>query len=304
MRYRAKRNIIYLALPLMLICAVGFVISYALANDKDVKVELQMKGRSGEIYKTEYEMTQETVPFDVPNGVAMYSQSSWVRILVETQVEEVKPDGCLLLSERTTEFAKRLASGADKWEFDSTDLASRNAAQNNPELARFLKSLNVPIHYVQEPTGDLRNVSFDDDNVDPYTRSMLEDKVSQTVIFLPKQGVKILEEWDMGNRSRAISPMGRITIKYKGVLLDVCQEGEEQIAKIGIKGDAILEPDLEEDAKTELEDWKQGGVQQFSITRGRFISGYEKTESIVKVTLEGESFRIRSSGESHFKELK
>ena len=294
---------IRLVLLLMLISAVIFTASCSLAADKGSKVRLQMKGSPGATYQTEDETKIENVPFDLPKGESMPSTSNHTRVRFETHIESVKPDGSMILSQRVKEFFERMTKGSEKWEFDSTNAASRKAAESNPAMTAFLKKIDTPFRYVQDAAGDLRDPELDETIVDSHARSMIEDSIAQPVVLLPKQEIGISEEWDMGTRSRSFPPIGKLIIHKKAVLLNVYREGEEEIAKIGIKGSIDLEPDPDSSAKIVHESSKLEGEKKFSITRGRFIYEYEKQEWIDKIILKDGTFRMRTTSESHFKEL-
>ncbi|MDD5195725.1 MAG: hypothetical protein PHQ96_08660, partial [Candidatus Omnitrophica bacterium] len=230
--------------------------------------------------------------------------SEQIRAVLETQVEEVKPDGGTVISQRIKEESFIIKDGPAITEADSTDPALREKAKDNPSIANWLKSIEATGRFTIEPTGDIETLSTNGDTEGPNSQHTLKNFMMQPMMPLPKQEIKIGDTWDMGSRSNSSPPMGRLATVNTCVLSDIRQEGKDKIAVLQIKGDAKLEPDPESDVKYELEDYKIGGEMWFSLTRGRFIFTSSKTEFTYKViTLTGAWFHMRATSEMQTKEI-
>jgi hypothetical protein len=279
-------------------------IAELLAAPPSETIQLHVKGKPGETYTTVYEMTTKVAPLDLTDEeTVLTTKITAIRMWIETSVKEVKPKGRMLVSVRVKRYAVIIVHGADKLEFDSSDPASRETARQDPNLAPFLKLLNVAVQAELYPTGDMREFKMDGDD-DPATRSLLEDEISQPIVLLPEGAVKILDTWDCGSRSRSFPGAFRVNIKLEGVLLDVRKKGDDQLATLGVKGDMTIEADPDAKAKVEFQDAKWGGLQIFSVKRGRAVSGYVRNEATLKITDKGEPIRLQVIGELHMEETK
>ena len=268
------------------------------------KIKIQIGGRPGETYTTEYQMITKVAPLDETEEVTLLTtKTTMVRMWIETTVKEVKPKGRIVIKERVKRIAVSSVRGADKFEFDSSDEASREAAKQNPDMASALKLLEGAVQSELEPTGDMREFKMEGDD-NPQGRALLEDAISQPIVLLPEQAVKILDKWDCGSQSKAFPGYGRMKVKLEGVLLDVRKEGDDRLAAVGTRGEMTLETDPDAKKKVELQDGKWGGFVFFSIKKGRAVTGYRKGEATVKFTDKDASGRIHAIFELRILEAK
>jgi ankyrin repeat protein len=269
------------------------------------KIRLRIEGRPGDTYTTEYLIMTKSAPLDETADVTLLTtQSTMVRLWIETTVKEVKPKGRIVMRQRVKRVAMGVVRGADKFEFDSSDAASREAAGKNPDTASILKLLEEVVQAEMEPTGEVRDFRMEGED-DPQGRALLEDEISQPIVLLPEKAVKILDTWDCGSQVKSFPGSGRIKVKLEGVLLEVRKEGDDRIAVIGTKGEMTLETDPDVKAKVELENgsgW--GGFVLFSLKNGRAVSGYRQGEATFRYKDKDASGRIHTTFELRIQETK
>jgi ankyrin repeat protein len=277
----------------------------ALLAPPSEKFKLQIAGRAGDTYTTEYQMITKVAPLDETEEVTLLTtKTEMLRVWIETHVKEIKPKGRIAISQRVKRIAVSSVRGADKFEFDSSDAASLEAARQNPNMASLLKFLEGAMQMELEPTGEARDFKMTVPE-DPATRNLLEDEVSQPLLLLPEQAVKILETWDCGSQFKAFPGYGRIKVKLEGVLLDVRKDGDDRLAAIGTKGEMTLETDPDSKTKVELQEGSAwGGFAFFSVNKGRITSGYRKVEAVFKFTSQDASGRIYAIAELRIMEAK
>jgi hypothetical protein len=269
------------------------------------KVMLKLTARPGDTYRNVLEMIESAVTKidGLSPGTTAPSTRNLMRMVIETKVDGIEPSGDMDISCRATELFTQAVNGTNIMNFASTDPASRKAAESDPKLAAILDALNITTHMVQEPTGDIKSVSFEGAKVDPFAQSTLEDNVIQPLIILPDHKVGVNEGWDAGSHSKVFASLGRMHMNYRCTLLSISSEKGEEVAKIGIKGTATLESDPESDTKNELEDFSMEGTQALSLTRGRFIDGRADTAFTIKSTSPEATFRMRSRSTIHSWEI-
>jgi len=305
-----RKGVCNITMPLLLVfvlLACGSVTRAESTNNNQkagARFLLRIKGTLGERYKTEITSKSEGVTLNAPEGVTIPPHSEQIRMVVETQVEEIKSDGCIVISQRIKQESDLVKHGANTWEFDSTDPGSRKKAENSPWFADKLKALMVTDRFTVEPTGDLQAVSSDGDTEDPSSQDALKSLIMDPRQVLPKQEVKVGDTWDMGSRSYTFPPIGRVTTTCTCVFSDIRQEGKDKTAVLQFTCNAKHEPDPESDMKYELENFKSEGAKWLSLTRGRFIFSSFKTDWTYKVTaLNGEWARSHVTCEVQTKEL-
>jgi hypothetical protein len=257
-------------------------------------VTLQLKGKSGDTYRHEFEATTRTTIVE-SGGSRLIS----VRMTIETKVEGVKPGGRQALAQRIVRVRLGTSQDGQGGEFDSADQRQLEAARKNPDLAPILEVLRATMRYEQEPTGELRQVAGDKGG-----DAVFEQMVSQGNVLFPGKAVGVLERWDAGKISRQMSGLGRLDVDNEGVLLHVRVEDGERQAYVGVRESAKLAGDEEAGAEATLAAYKGGGVVVLGLDTGRIHRIDTMSEMTVRIREKGQTITLRVEGKTVMQEVR
>jgi len=268
------------------------------------KIKLQLGGRPGETYVTEYTLTSKVAPLDESVEVtAQTAKTEIVSLWIETAIKEVRPQGRIVITQRVKRIASSVTRGGETTTLDSDDDATREAAKQDERLAPLLKLLDGAVEEELEPTGEVHKFTIIGTD-DPAVRALFEDEISHPIALLPDRPVDMLDKWDCGFQAKSFPGLGHGNVKLEGVLLDVHGEGDDRMAEIGIRGEMAWESDPDTKAAVELQEFKWGGLESFSIAKGRYVAGFRSVEGTLKCTDQNGSVRLKVTDEIRIQEAR
>lgn len=227
------------------------------------KIQLQFKGRVGDVYRQELTTSSATQEWMPESNQFVEVERETSDLTTDTRIEAVQRDGWMLELDSTVRFRYKKANEASVVDFDSENQEDMDTLRAYPEQTNVVNRITTPVKVLQSPAGDFHAV-------DDLRDSRVEQLMTQRRIRLPRTPVALHARWPTGNTVNNFTGMGQITSTGTATIQDLRMEGGELVAEIVEIGTrAAFKADEEWTGRVTMREYTQKSTTILAVARGR-----------------------------------